>query len=263
MANPAASGHGGDVSGRVLLVHSGGLTSRQWRRLAEDLANDHEVLPPDLIGYGAEKWPIGQPFHLRQDVERLAALLGDTPTHLVGHSYGGLLVLQLALQASSPSLVRSIAVYEPVTFGVLDPSDAGDAEAIASIGQIGAYTPDARGVDEAWLGSFVDWWQGEGAWSRLAEETRQAFRDVGWKLSEEVRSLSADTTPRDAYRAVIAPTLILGGGKSRSAEIRVLERLAAALPSAKLVMFPEMGHMGPITHAREVNAAIAAHVRAS
>lgn len=42
----------------------------------------------------------------------------------------------------------------------------------------------------------------------------------------------------------------------------MLERLAAALPSATLVMFPEMGHMGPITHAREVNEAIAAHIRA-
>jgi hypothetical protein len=28
-------------------------------------------------------------------------------------------------------------------------------------------------------------------------------------------------------------------------------------------VFPEMGHMGPITHSAVVNAAIAAHVRAN
>jgi pimeloyl-ACP methyl ester carboxylesterase len=249
------------VPGRVLLVHSGGFTSRQWRRLAEDLATDHEVLAPDLIGYGAERWPIGEPFDFRQDVERLAAMLGDTPAHLVGHSYGGLLVTQLAL--ANPTRARSIAVYEPVTFGVLDPADADDARALASIAQLGGYRPDDRGVDEAWLQSFVDWWQGDGAWSRLAEETRQAFRDVGWKLSEEVRSLALDRTTRTQYGAILAPTLLLGGGKSQPAETHVLARLAEALPAARLVVFPELGHMGPITHAREVNAAIAAHVRAS
>jgi pimeloyl-ACP methyl ester carboxylesterase len=246
------------VSGRVLLVHSGGFTSRQWRRLAEDLAKDHEVLAPDLIGYGAEpRWPIGEPFEFRQDVERLAGMLGDAPAHLVGHSYGGLIVMQLALRRPA----RSIAVFEPVTFGVLDPADETDARALATIGQLAAYTPDPQGVDEAWLRGFVDWWQGDGAWQRLAEDTRQAFRDVGWKLSEEVRSLSADRTSRAAYGAITAPALLLGGGKSQPAEARVLERLAQALPAATLVMFPEMGHMGPITHARDVNAAIAAHLR--
>ena len=261
VAKPPAARHGGGVSGRVLLVHSGGFTSRQWRRLADDLAKDHDVLAPDLIGYGTESWPNGEPFDFRQDVARLAALLGDAPAHLVGHSYGGLLVMQLAL--ARPASARSIAVFEPVTFGVLDPADADDARAIESIASIGAYAPDARGVDEAWLQSFVDWWQGDGAWARLAEETRQAFRDVGWKLSEEVRSLSADRTSRAAYGSITAPSLLLGGGKSQPAETRVLARLAEVLPSARLVMFPEMSHMGPITHAREVNAAIAAHVRAS
>ena len=259
MANPAGSGHGGGVSGRVLLVHSGGFTSRQWRRLAEELGKDHEVLSPDLIGYGAEaRWPNGEPFHFEKDVERLAAVLGDEPTHLIGHSYGGLLVMQLALVRPP----RSIAVFEPVTFGVLDPDDAGDRAALDAIGQLAVYTPDARGVDEAWLRSFVDWWQGTGAWNALAEDTRQAFRDVGWKLSEEVRSLSSDRTTRATYGTIAAPTLLLGGAKSQPAERRVLEHLAAALPAAELVMFDEMGHMGPITHAAKVNAAIAAHVRA-
>ncbi len=98
----------------VLLVHSGGFTSRQWRKLAERLAPTHRVLAPDLIGYGASgPWPVGEPFHFRQDVEALAALLAreGAPAHVVGHSYGGFLALQLAL--AHPASVGSLALDEP------------------------------------------------------------------------------------------------------------------------------------------------------
>ena len=40
------------------------------------------------------------------------------PAHLVGHSYGAYVALLVA--RSVPSQVRSLALYEPVAFGVLD-----------------------------------------------------------------------------------------------------------------------------------------------
>lgn len=237
----------------VLLVHSGGFTSRQWRKLGELLAPRHRVIAPDLLGYGAERWPTGKPFHFREDVAMLAALL-DEPAHVVGHSYGGLLALQLAL--ARPELVRRIAVYEPVTFGILD--EPADAAARVSIAQLGDYQPDAAGVDEPWLERFIDWWQGAGVWRALGAATQQAFRDVGWKLSQEVASLSADRTDRARYATITAPTLLLGGERTQPAELHVIHKLARALPHATLQLFPDLGHMGPITHASAINAAIAA-----
>jgi pimeloyl-ACP methyl ester carboxylesterase len=239
----------------VLLIHSGGFTSRQWRRLGELLAPRHRVIAPDLIGYGSARWPIGKPFHFRDDVARLAGLLAE-PAHVVGHSYGGLLALQLAL--ARPELVRSLAVYEPVAFGVLD--EPADAAARDAIGELAGYEPDERGVDERWLATFVDWWNGEGAWARLAPETQQAFRDVGWKVSQEVASLVADRTDRARYATIAQPTLLLGGARTPPAERHTLAKLARVLPHATLQMFPELGHMGPITHAPIVNAAIVAFV---
>jgi pimeloyl-ACP methyl ester carboxylesterase len=231
------------VTTPVLLLHSGGFTSRQWKKLEAALAPTHRVLAPDLTGYGTRpRWPVGEPFHFQTDVE-LAASLATEAMHVVGHSYGGLIALQLALQ--HPARVRSLALYEPVAFGILDAPEPFPAMDPAA--------PDA------WLEAFVDWWNGRGAWRNLPVETQAAFRDVAWKLSEEVRTLMADRTGA-RYAAIEAPTLLLGGGRTTDAERRVLDALAVTLPHATLRIFPELGHMGPITHAGLVNAAIVEHV---
>ena len=247
----------------VVLVHSGGFSARQWRKLGETLATTHQVLAPDLLGYGASSpWPVGAPFHLRQDLAALEALAQtlDAPAHWVGHSYGGLLALKVAL--SCPSRVRSLALFEPVAFGVLD--EPADAEARASLLLVqDDYRADADGGDDIWLGKFVEWWNGPGAWNGLGAEARATFGAVGWKVYQEVLSIGADRTDRATFATIAVPTLVLGGGRTPRTERRVIEKLAAALPHAKLEVFPEMGHMGPITHAAIVNQAIAAHIRAN
>jgi pimeloyl-ACP methyl ester carboxylesterase len=244
----------------VLLIHSGGFTSRQWRKLAEALAPRYRVLAPNLLGYGEEPWPNGEPFHFRQDLELLESLLDESgePVDVVGHSYGGFLALQLALRR--PELVRSIAAYEPVAFGIL--GEVVDAEARAALELVKRqWEPDGSGVDEAWLRAFVEWWNGRGAWERLAEETRASFRVMGWKVFQEVMSLAADWTDRATYATITVPTLLLGGEHSPMTERRVIENLGAALPRATVRIFPGVGHMGPISHASLVNEAIVAHLQ--
>ncbi len=247
---------------RALLIHSGGLTSRQWRKLGELLAPSYRVLAPDLLGYAESRpWPEGEPFHFRQDLDFLESLLAgdDDPVHLIGHSYGGFLALQLALRR--PALVRSIAVFEPVAFGILD--EVEDADALSGLASVNLeWKPDASGVDEQWLREFVEWWNGAGAWARLAEETRAAFRTMGWKVFQEVVSLGADRTDRATYATIGVPTLVLGGESSPLTERRVVEKLGAALPRATARILPRVGHMGPISHASLVNDAIVAHLRA-
>jgi pimeloyl-ACP methyl ester carboxylesterase len=239
----------------ALLVHSGGFTSRQWRKLAEALAPSYNVLAPDLLGYGESgPWPAGQPFHFEQDLAFLETLI-DEPVHVVGHSYGGFLALKLAL--ARPDLVRSIAAYEPVAFGILDETER---QPLYQVRQ--QWEPDASGADEAWLAGFVDWWNGPGAWTRLPEETRGAFRSMGWKVFQEVITLAADRTDAATYATITAPTLVLGGANSPLTERQVVEKLGAALPHATAHIFPDLGHMGPVSHARLVNAAIVAHIEA-
>lgn len=231
----------------VLLVHSSGFTSRQWRKLAESLKG-YRVVAPELLGYG-EPWPKGRAFQFSEDVDHLAAKL-EGPAHVVGHSYGGFLALHLAL--AYPQLVRSLAVYEPVAFGVL----AADDPLAIDVRNVSATIDD----QETWLSRFVDWWNGAGAWSQLAPHTQQAFRDVGEKLMREVESLSLDTTTAAGFATITQPTLVMFGEATKPAERRVCETLAAALPNARLQSFPGLGHMGPIVAPTPINQAITEHI---
>ncbi len=252
----------------ALLLHSGGLSSRQWRVLASQLQANHRVLNPDLIGYGGSG-PLapGAGFHFRDDLDALEELLAPIaePVHLVGHSYGGLLALQLALRA--PQRVRSLALYEPVAFGILHgSSDQTEARLIAEESRAMealADDRDGQGGGEAWMERFVDWWQGAGVWRSLPEGSRAAFLSAGRKTFLEVQSLLADRTPPAAYAALAAPALILAGGRSPEVERMVCRKLAAALPRGRLELLAGAGHMGPLTHLAEVNSKIAAFIDAS
>jgi len=252
----------------VLLIHSGGLSSRQWRGLSSQLRANHRVLSPDLLGYGGSTaLAPGADFHFREDLEMVSALLASLgePAHLVGHSYGGLLALLAA--AHTPSQARSLSLFEPVAFGILRNAAPGSADAKLQAGEAAsmralASDENGAGGSEPWLESFVDWWQGAGVWRSLPEPSRTAFLAVGRKTYLEVRSLLADETPASAYRDIPAPALILRGERSPQVEQRVCARLAEALPHARLETISNAGHMGPLTHMGAVNRLIAAHIDA-
>jgi len=245
----------------VVLLHSGGMSGRQWRRLGDALEKTHRVLAPDFLGSGDNPvWPSEQPFDFSLDVEAVEQLLASAgPAHLVGHSYGGLIALTLARR--HPERVRSLAVYDPVAFGVV--RAANDAEGCADLDRIEAdaiFTDDARGGDERWFELFVNYWNGPGAWRALPDPARAAFLRVGRKVFYEVRSLMRDRTPASAYASITAPALLLGGERSPPAARRTLALLAIALPRASLKTIAGASHMGPISHADEVNRAIVEHV---
>jgi pimeloyl-ACP methyl ester carboxylesterase len=199
---------------------------------------------------------------MRQDlamIETLSEQVGR-PMHVVGHSYGGLLGMLLAL--AEPSRVLSLALFEPVSFGVVDEriDDGGELARM----RISAKAETETGkVTDAWLEAFVDWWNGTGAWHGMNDETKNAFRQVSWKLLGEVHSLINDRTSLATYATIQAPTLFLTGETSPGVERRVVEALAGALPHASLQRVAKAGHMAPITHAGVVNEAIVRHIEAS
>lgn len=246
----------------VLLVHSSGMASRQWRKLMERLSGKHRVVAPDLLGSGDNPpWPASTPFDFHQDLDALCTLfdsLGE-PAHLVGHSYGGLLAILLArLRARS---TRSVALYDPVAFGVL--YEAADADGLADLARVDhdpAFLDEKTGGDAAWFERFVDYWNGTGAWRALPQVARDGFLRAGRKVFYEVKTLLDDRTPRAAYDVIEAPVLLMTGQHTPLAARRVNALLAESLPHARLEVIAGAGHMGPLTHPDRVNELIAENI---
>ena len=88
-----------------LLLHGTPLTPAVWAGVAERLEPTGLVLRPDLRS-------AGDPTTLQRTLaERILALIGDLPgeLHVVGHSFGGQVALDLAL-AAAPGRVTSLTV---------------------------------------------------------------------------------------------------------------------------------------------------------
>ncbi len=99
----------------VLLLHSSGVADGLARPLSDqpELASRYRLIHYHRRGYGGST-PGTQPLTVARQAADAVALLQHLQVHsahVAGHSYGGVIALQLALDA--PELVGSLALLEP------------------------------------------------------------------------------------------------------------------------------------------------------
>ncbi len=101
--------HGGTPGGGAEAFAAQRPLSQRW-----------QLVLPDRPGHG------GTPEQGREDFERdahlLAPLLSAAGSHLVGHSYGGIVAIYLA--ALRPALIRSLTLIEPPAYWLAPDDDA-------------------------------------------------------------------------------------------------------------------------------------------
>src|SRR5512141_2614386 len=98
-----------------VLVHGNFASWRWWRQLLDQLPPGYHAYAPDLRGCGdtvggtsTEAYGIAQ---LGDDLLEFVRALGLPSFHLVGHSLGGAVALQLALK--HPEKVRTLTLVTP------------------------------------------------------------------------------------------------------------------------------------------------------
>jgi pimeloyl-ACP methyl ester carboxylesterase len=250
--------------GRVIALHCSGGSATHWSHLAEALRGRHELAAPEHYGsQDAGPWGGEHVFTIDDEAVRSIALIdrsqGDK-VHLVGHSYGGGVALNVAL--ARPNRIASMVLYEPTAFHLLRQLGERGADPYTEITGVardvyrGVITGDYRGA----VAAFVDYWNGHGAWNALRPAVQSALIRWAPKGPLDFRALIDDPTPADAYRRLTFPVLILRGEHAPSPTRIIAEGLAELLPASRLVTIAGAGHMGPLTHAKDVCDLVVWHI---
>ena len=242
----------------VVCLHANASSSAQWRGLMELLAPRFHVLAVDSYDSGRSRsWPSDSAITLRDEVDLIEPVLATagSPVTLVGHSYGAAVALIAAL--ADPGRVRSMVVYEPTLFALVDaesppPNDAdGIRDAVSDAG-----TALDSGDRDAAAERFIDYWMGAGAWERTPEQRKAPIAASVANVRRWGHALFTEPTPLDAFRSLDVPVLFMTGSRSTASAHGVARLLVAALPRVEVVQLDDPGHMGPVTHPDRVNDVI-------
>lgn len=225
----------------IVFAHGAGMDHSVWPLQARHFAyRGWNALALDLPGHGrsAALTPEGA---LLDSIEAMAAWFGELVpalgierAHLVGHSMGALIALELA--SRDPGRVASIALLGaapkmPVHPALLEA--AGRPEPLAP-----------RMICDWGFGpaGHIGGHKAPGGWM-LGQALSLLGRSAGPVLHTDLAACNAYERGPEAARAVGCPALVLAGTTDRMTPARQGAALADAISGSRYVVIPDCGHM--------------------
>jgi O-succinylbenzoic acid--CoA ligase len=234
----------------VVLLHATLSRSRAWLPIERRLAARATVVSIDRRGHRASPDPDPMRLAMADHVADVAAVIeqeGLAPALVVGHSFGGCVALELA--ARRPDLVAGVVAYEPPYLG-LAPTDVRDAMARVGL-RSGAAHEAGNGPLAAEI--FLRAVLGDAGYEALPAGVRAAVLQEGDAAASDARMAGLD--PGGLARIRVPVTIAVGSASSPLYRV-VADAIAAAVPSARVVVVPEADHMAPVSRPEAIGPII-------
>lgn len=243
----------------ALYVHGLGGSSMNWSALMLELAGDADSEAVDLPGFGMSPPPDDGNYsvsgHARAVIRYLDSR-GGAPVHLLGNSLGGAVATRVA--AIRPDLVRTLTLVSPA-LPELPPQRTALPTALLAVpgvaGLFGRLTKSwsaERRTREVMALCYGDPARVSGAGfdAAVEEYERRLTLPYFWdSLARSARGIVDAYTLggqhslwRQAER-VLAPTLLVYGGRDKLVSMRMAQRAGAAFRDSRLLTLPEAGHV--------------------
>jgi pimeloyl-ACP methyl ester carboxylesterase len=234
----------------VVMLHGAPADSRTWQWMLPDLARDHTVVAWDAPGFG-ESSDIDDSWRAPQFADALATFvtaLGIERPHVVGHSFGTMVVLSLYQRhPAMPASLVLVGGYAGWAGSLPADEVARRLEMFVGMAELGdAFDPTS------YPGLFSDLIPPDRA-GALAAMMRDNIRPATIRAAGHV---GAETDLRPVLPTIDVPTLVLHGEADARSPLENAEAIHAAIPASELVVLPKLGHActveGPEACAAEI-----------
>lgn len=239
----------------LVLLHGGISDSRVWLRQLEDLSTEFTVVAWDAPGCGDSSDPPAA-FRLADYADCLAGFIGTLGLgrpHVLGHSFGGGLALQL--YGRHPTIVRTLILAGAYAgwAGSLPPREVKRRllAALEMAGSRSSQRDPARpnGVPAASPNP------------RLAAESEAIAAGLHPVGTRVMATAFAEADLRHVLPLVDVPTLLLYGEADERAPLQVAEDIHRGIRGSELVMLPRVGHESYLEAPQRFNAEVRRFLR--
>jgi pimeloyl-ACP methyl ester carboxylesterase len=211
---------------QVLLLHGWGGAIESFAPVLDDLHRSYRVAAFDLPGFGNSSLPPttwGSADYARLTLQIMARLQLNRP-HLIGHSFGGQVSIQLA--ATAPERVGKLVLVCSAGIRMRPALATRLKRTAARFGK--------------WLAAHGGW-IGEKARAAIYRRVQsQDYASAGPLRSTLVRVITEDLTP--LLPRIAAPTLLVWGAQDRDVPLTAGQVMVRLIPAAQLAIFENAGH---------------------
>ena len=247
----------------IVLVPGSCSTGAAWRPVIATWNGQFRCVTTSLLGYGGtvERRTAADPdiSHEAEILESVVRKAGSR-VHLVGHSFGGLVALAVALRNRVP--LASLVILEAPGPEVL--RDRGEHQHYRAFRQMTeAYFAAFDGGSAEAIAAMIDFYGGAGTYASWPARVRSYAVETTPVNILDWASAYGFALPAKSLAAVQIPALVVWGGASHPAVQRANALLSESMGKAALATIDTAAHFMIATHPNEVGRLIAQHVHSA